>query len=311
MHDHLLVAILALCLNAVFAGPRSWLLASGLSSLFQFPAHVLRTLERKLNRDHRSEKERETRGILLVTMVVIDAVVLGYVLAWLCSGNLGFVELLIVAACVPVRACVDIGLAIHKQLQAGDIAKARQALEGTPWKHHALLDEFGVARAAIELAAVHWACKIVAPLFWYVLLGLPGLLLSKLVYLLQEVISPANQPVSSFAKATVGLNHFLHVVPVRLAAYICLIASLFLPSGKWREASARMAGGWRASLHQVALLGFAAVLGISLGGPSSAYLPGQWVEAGTVRTTAHDVKRALVLLGLSCLLLLVFFGLLL
>ncbi len=311
MHDHLLVAILALLLNAVLGGPRSWFLAAGLSSFSQFPAHVLRTLERKLNREHRSEKERETRGILLVAMVVINALVLGYVLAWLCSGNLGFVELLIVAACLPVRACVDISLSIHKHLLAGDVAKARQALEGTPWKHHVLLDEFGLARAAIELTAVHWACKIVAPLFWYALLGLPGLFLSKLVYLLQEVISPANQSATAFAKATVGLNHFLHVVPVRLAAYVCLIASLFLPSGKWREASARMAGGWGASLHQVALLGFAAVLGVSLGGPASAYLSGQWVEAGTVRTTAHDVRRSLVLFGLSCLLLLVFLGLLL
>lgn len=309
MHDHLLVAILALLLNAVLAGPRSWLLASGLSSVSRFPAHLLRTLERKLNRDHRSEKERETRGILLVAMVVIDAVILGYLLAWVCSGSLGFLELFIVAACVPVRACIDIALAIHKQLRAGDIAKARQALEGTPWKHHALLDEFGVARAAIELAAVHWACKIVAPLFWYVLLGLPGLFLSKMVYLLQEVISPPNQPASAFAKATIGLNHFLHVVPVRLAVYVCLVASLFLPFGKWREASARMAGGWNASLHQVALLGFASVLGISLGGPSSPYLAGQWVEAGTVRTTARDVKRSLVLFGLSCLLLMVFSGL--
>ena len=40
------------------------------------------------------------------------------------------------------------------------------------------LDEAGVARAAIESAAENLSDGVIAPAFWFLLLGLPGLLAS-------------------------------------------------------------------------------------------------------------------------------------
>lgn len=308
MQDHLLFAMLALLCNAAFAGPRRLFLACGTAHVSQLPAHLLRTLERKLNREHRSDKQREIRGIILAALVAVGATIFGYMLSWMLAGNLQFVELLILAACLPVRECIDIALGVRKHLLAGNIVKARQVLEGTPWRHHALLDEFGVARAAIENVAIQLCCKILAPLFWYLLLGLPGLFMSKLVYMLQETLALAPAQPKSFAKASISLSQFMHVIPVQIGAYLCLMAGAFLPSGKWRQAGVFLLGHWGAPLHVLSLAGVASVLGLSLGGPSSVYVSSQWIDAGTVRASGGDVLRAVYLFGLALLLLLVLLG---
>src|SRR5687767_5653289 len=75
--ERAVLVLSALLLNAFLAGPPRWYEALGLGKLSRLCAHIVRDAERRLNRDHRSASEREMRGILLVALVIIAALLGG------------------------------------------------------------------------------------------------------------------------------------------------------------------------------------------------------------------------------------------
>lgn len=286
--DRAIIIVMALLLSAVISG--RWLEA------FAAPAGTfLRELERKLNREHRTLDERARRGTLLVVLAVAAGLLCGWVLGLVQSYMLNVVLL---AVCLPVRAVWERLSAIKKHLQANNLAAARDALAGTPCRHHALLDVHGVARAAIEWQAVQFAEKILAPLFWFMLLGLPGFLASKILCLLRETLAD-----KLFAKTADSAHRLLHFLPARLAAGLWMVAILFLPSRPWQPTASVISAGIVSPQppYALALLCVASALNLSLGGPLSAYVPHTWIGTGTARAGHGDVARARFLYGLLCL----------
>jgi adenosylcobinamide-phosphate synthase len=307
-----LFALCALLLNMALASPRQWYGAFGLSELFQIPAAALRNVERKLNREHRSLQERQWRGMLLIILVLIGSLLIGWIFSWLSRHGLEFAELLIVTIALPVRPTWDRVSQIRKGLYAGDIATARQALVGTAWRHQALLDDYGLARAGIEMLAVNFSDKILAPIFWYMLLGLPGLFISKSIVLMQETLTQPNSErfAPGFGQAAQVAHHWLHFIPARLAIAFWLLAALFVPSCKWKETAQRiMAGIYNETPQGIALLSAASVLNLTLGGPVSMYADEKWIGSGTAKPMPADIKRALNLFALLHLSLFILLGL--
>jgi adenosylcobinamide-phosphate synthase len=60
------------------------------------------------------------------------------------------------------------------------------------------LDEHGVCRAAIETAAESLCDGVVAPVFWYVLFGFPGLIIYKAVNTMDSMIGHKNAKYHAF-----------------------------------------------------------------------------------------------------------------
>ena len=299
-----LIVLSALLLNALLAGPRRLYQSLGAAPLLRLPAQAVRGLERRLNRDHCSESERETRGFILVGVACLISLLAGWLLGGLFQRN--FIELLVVTLALPVRPAWDIASGIRKGLQEGDVSGAKQVLEDTAWKHYAVLDEYGVARAGIETLAVCFSEKILSPALWYLLFGLPGLFLSKTIYLLRETMASD----IAFSQAARTAHMVLHYIPSRLAALFWVAASLFLPSSQPREIAAQIgAGFFTASPNRLALLSAASVLTLALGGPVSVYAK-EWQGTGSSRPAARDIRRALTVYALMHLLLFILIGLL-
>ena len=76
---------------------------------------------------------------------------------------------------------------VARGLESG-LADARAAVSHLVGRDPASLDGPGVARAGIESLAENFADGVVAPLFWYVLLGFPGLLAYKAINTLDSMI---------------------------------------------------------------------------------------------------------------------------
>ena len=286
--DRALLVLCALLLNAALCGPRKWVAGLGFERVSGWPGRQVLHLERKLNRDHRSGADREMRGWLLLIAAIILCVLGGGLSAWLLRHNLRFFELMIIAAMLPVRPIWDRAAAIRSSLAAGDIAGARQMLTGTPWRHHALLDEFGVARAAIETTAVDFSEKLVCPILGYVWLGLPGLFLSKLITVMRDALSHTPE----FSKGTRVAHAVIHTLPSRLSTAFWLATVLFLPSGSINAAVKRVTTSFLTEAPRPLCVHAAAgVVRVSLGGPVSPYLS-TWAENGSVQVRVADIKRA-------------------
>jgi len=286
--DHTVIALFALMLNAALGGPRRWYEATGFLRLATLPARTIRHLEQKLNREGRSAADRELRGQVVVAIVILICIVLGFAGGWILQHNLRFVEVVLVATMLPVRPIWDRTMALRKALSASDIASARQPLAGTPWKHHPLLDEYGVARAAIEMLAIDFSEKIVCPVLGYTFFGLPGLFVCKAITFLRDALIHAPE----FSKGARMAHSILHTIPARLSAVLWLMSTLFLPSGTISGATKRILNsflddGPRALCVRVA----ATVARVSLGGPGSPYLT-QWAEGGTAKVLPPHIRRA-------------------
>ena len=126
------------------------------------------------------------------------------------------------------------------------------------------LDETGVARAAIESAAENFSDGVVAPAFWFLIGGLPGIALYKMINTADSMIGHRTERFSAFGWASARLDDIVNWIPARLAGgLICLV-------GGGRAAFDVMRSD--APLHRSPNAGWpeaalAASLGVSIAGP--------------------------------------------
>ena len=271
---------------------------------------LIAVLDRKLNREERSPADRRLRGVLVVVVVAGLAAATGWMISWLGRqlpfGWLG--ELALVVALLAQRS-------LFRHVRAVGMALAERGLEaGRAEVAHIVgrdvrqLDENGVARAAIESCAESFSDGVVAPAFWYVLFGLPGMLAYKAVNTLDSMVGYRNERYRDFGWASARLDDAMNIVPARLAGLLLSGAALAVPG-------ARPSAGLRtmlrdARLHRSPNAGWpeaamAGALGLSLAGPRrypGLVVDDPWIGDGTARATARDVARALSLFAVACLL---------
>ncbi|GKY86919.1 adenosylcobinamide-phosphate synthase CbiB [Sinisalibacter aestuarii] len=216
-------------------------------------------------------------GLIVVAWVVGDLVAS---LGWI-------VEALAAAILLAQRSLVehvkDVANALSLSLADGRAAVARIVGRDT-----AGMDEPAVARAAIESAAENFSDGVIAPAFWFLVFGLPGMLIYKMVNTADSMIGYRTPEHEQFGKAAARLDDVLNWVPARLSA---LIIHLLAPRP----------GGWArirrdAGLHRSPNAGWpeaamAVNLRVALAGPRSYH--GQMTEDAFVNPDgAHEIGAA-------------------
>ena len=89
------------------------------------------------------------------------------------------------------------------------------------------MDEPQIARAAIESAAENLSDGVVAPAFWLLVGGLPGLIVYKLVNTADSMIGYRTPKHDAFGWAAARLDDVLNLIPARLTAlFIALIGGV-------------------------------------------------------------------------------------
>ena len=125
------------------------------------------------------------------------------------------------------------------------------------------LDRAGVARAAIESAAENFSDGVVAPAFWFLLAGLPGIVLYKAVNTADSMIGHRNARYSEFGWAAARLDDLLNWIPARLSGVLICLAGGQTKALRvvWRDARLHRSpnAGWPEAAT-------AAVLGLALAG---------------------------------------------
>jgi len=89
----------------------------------------------------------------------------------------------------------------------------------------ATLDQSGVARSAIESAAENFSDGVLAPAFWFLLLGLPGIMVYKIVNTADSMIGYRNDRYREFGWAAARFDDLLNWIPARLSGLlICAVS---------------------------------------------------------------------------------------
>ncbi len=217
---------LAMLLDAVLGEPR-WLW-----DRWPHPAVLMGRVIGACDRHLNSGSARRLKGALVVAGLVAVAGTLGLVVAAL-PGVGPVAEVLIAAILLAQRSLVDHVRAVADVLRYG-AGEGRRAVARIVGRDTAEMQAPDVARAAIESAAENLSDGVVAPAFWFLLLGLPGLLIYKLVNTADSMIGHRTPRHESFGWAAARLDDVLNWVPARLTA--ALIALTYLAPEAWRAA---------------------------------------------------------------------------
>lgn len=130
-----------------------------------------------------------------------------------------------------------------------------------------------VRTAALETLAENLSDGVIAPLFWYLLLGVPGMLAYKMVNTLDSMVGYRNERYRRFGCFAARLDDVANYIPARLTAFLMVLASgrisLLAFVGKYGNQHASPNSGY----PEAALAG---ILDCRFGGPHNYFGEEVW-----------------------------------
>jgi adenosylcobinamide-phosphate synthase len=129
---------------------------------------------------------------------------------------------------VAQRSLHDHVARVMRALDKHGLAAGRAAVSHIVGRDPASLDAHGVARAGIESLAENFSDGVVAPALFYLVAGLPGLIIYKTVNTLDSMIGHKTPRHLAFGWASARFDDLLNLIPARLAGVLVGAAALFL-----------------------------------------------------------------------------------
>ena len=264
----------------------------------------------KLNRESRSEGDRAIRGGLALLLLVTFLGGLGWLIASL-SQEIHLIWLLevgLIVFSINQRGTHAQIQRIIRALNIKDVDAANRVLSQATYKTVDQMDTVEIFRSGIELCAIALTKDVFAPVFWYILFGLPGLLVFSSVSIMSQTVGDKTKKYRAFGFAASRLDDILKFVPARIAGVFVVIAAIFVPTAKPKKSFQVMfrdAAKYHSLITGWPLSAMAGALRIAI--PSSRKLlsevvPVSWIGNGSAKITARDISLVLYLFSVSCLL---------
>lgn len=248
-----MTVLLAMVLDALFGEPK-WMW-----DRIPHPAVVIGRLINWADRQFNHGAMRRTKGAVLLVALVAGGATLGAVI----EGVLGGFGVVLVGAVLLAQRSLadhvkDVADALRISVEDGRMMVARIVGRDT-----AEMGEADVARAAIESAAENISDGVIAPLFWFLVAGLPGLIVYKAVNTADSMVGYRTPRHEEFGWAAARFDDLLNLIPARLTAVLILIVT---GQGRWAEI-ARDARRHRSPNAGWPEAAFARGLDVALAGP--------------------------------------------
>lgn len=178
--------------------------------------------------EHRLNKGRGRflKGMLTAVVLVALTYLLTYTLlrgaSFYVSPWLGVaLEVILLFFCLAgttlVREVRDVFRALDQSLEEGRRQVARIVGRDTQ-----ALSAQEVRTAALETLAENLSDGVIAPLFWYLLLGVPGMMMYKMINTLDSMIGYRNERYRRFGCFAARLDDVANYIPARLTALLMI-----------------------------------------------------------------------------------------
>jgi adenosylcobinamide-phosphate synthase len=175
----------------------------------------------------------------------------------------------------------------------------REAVSHIVGRDTAVLDEAGVARAAIESLAENFSDGVVAPVFWMLIAGLPGAAVYKAINTADSMIGHRTPRYQAFGWSAARLDDLVNLPASRLSALLIIAAAAVTKSASaaaaWQSVrrDARHHRSPNAGYPEAAMAG---ALGLALAGPrdyGGVHVDDALMGDGRRAADANDIRAAL------------------
>ena len=295
------LALLALLIEAVFGYP-DWLLRT-IGHPVTWMGRLIGFSDQALNRDAMSSAARRAAGTAAIVLIISVAAAIAYAVDRLfIPWPLGTFALAVAASTlIAQRSLHDHVRRVADALEKDSLTAAQEAVSHIVGRDPGVLDEAGVARAAIESLAENFSDGIVAPTFWLAAAGLLGGAVYKAINTADSMIGHRTPRYQAFGYAAACLDDLINLPASRLSAVLIIAAAALTRTACAKEA-------WRtvvrdASRHRSPNAGYpeaaiAGALGLALAGPRVYHgteVADAMMGSGRRTATAADIRAALSL----------------
>jgi adenosylcobinamide-phosphate synthase len=264
---------------------------------------LIARLDAGLNRANWGAPARRIAGVVSLAVVVVAAAVAGAMVErGLLVLPLGLVWAALAASTlIAQRSLYAHVAAVATALERDGLAAGRAAVAKIVGRDPEMLDEAGVARAAIESLAENFSDGVVAPVFWMTLTGLPSAAAYKAINTADSMIGHRTARHAAFGWAAARLDDLVNLPASRLAALLVVGAAALGGRAAAREAwraVVRDAGRHRSPNAGYPEAAFAGALGLALAGPrvyDGVTVDDALMGDGRRAATAADIRAALAL----------------
>lgn len=275
-----LACVLGVALDALLGEPRRWhplvgfgRLAQRLEQRFNFAGHGWRS-----------------HGVTAWLLAVLPPVLVLTFLSWLPIIG-GLVEVLALYWALGLRSLGEHLQPVAQALRGGDLERARHCVGRLVSRQTDALDATDVAKAATESALENGSDAVFAALFWFMVAGVPGVVLYRLANTLDAMWGYRNERFERFGWAAARIDDLLNLVPARLCALTYALLGRTAGALRcWR----RQAGAWDSPNAGPVMAAGAGALGVELGGPATYH--GELHERPRLgegpQPTAESIERA-------------------
>ncbi len=183
---------------------------------------------------------RQGIGLVLIVIISVVAVTLFLLfMAYWLHPVLGVaVESLMTYQILAVKCLKVESMKVYHCLSKGSLEKARAAVSMIVGRDTEMLDEEGVAKAAVETVAENTSDGVIAPML-YLAAGGPILgFFYKAVNTMDSMVGYKNEKYLYFGRAAAKLDDFVNFLPARISALLMIAASYlsgsdFSGKGAW------------------------------------------------------------------------------
>ena len=254
--------------------------------------------ERHLNKNRHRKLKGALMAIILIALTYLFIWLLRYSLTSHLSPLTTFFDALIVFFCLAgtslIREVRAVFLALDRSLDEG-----RQQVGRIVGRDTAELSAQEVRTAALETLAENLSDGVIAPLFWFALLGTPGMLAYKMVNTLDSMIGYKTDRYRQFGCWAARIDDIANYIPARLtallmvlAAYLSLLTTHPLPLLKFVWRNGKHHASPNSGYPEAALAG---ILNCRFGGPHYYFgqlFPKPYIGENDRKLTTHDMKTA-------------------
>ena len=224
-------------------------------------------LEQRLN----TGSNRRLKGVALLILLLLTGLAISLLIVAV-TRRIPFGWVIEALLATSLLAQNELGRAVKAVADslAVSLESGRFAVSHIVGRDPHVLDESGVAKAAIESLAESTSDGVLAPLFWLLVAGLPGIVLYKAVNTADSMIGHRTERYAEIGWASARFDDLVNWIPARLTALLIAGASFLTrsadPEAAWGTAlrdarkHASPNAGWPESA-------FAGALGFALGGP--------------------------------------------
>ena len=213
-----LCLIAALWLDQRLGEPRRWHPLVGFG-------HLVRRVEGLLRDNDASATAQIARGALgWLVLVIPPLLITCWIDAQLAPWGQVLFAILVLYFAIALRSLGEHARAVSRPLLIGDLQEARRQVAMIVSRDTADLNETGVARAAAESVLENGSDAVIAPLFWFLVAGAPGVVAHRLANTLDACWGYRNHRYLYFGRVAARADDVLNWLPARLCALLYSLA---------------------------------------------------------------------------------------